>query len=1242
MECKIFISSTFKDMQNERDLIRNEILPEIENYAMKYGITVNIVDLRWGINTDDCEDSDEASVKILKTCFDEITLCKPFFIGIVGERYGWIPSIDSIKNSIDPSFSNKLNFEEKSVTEYEMDFALNTYSDDEASYIFCLRNSITGNLSLKEEEIYFAKNKEDKARIKKLKEKIKKKCPNSYIDYDVKIENDKFDLSYFKSSLITALKKELDKRFAALEQPQNDIDKEIIFQKAIINQKNSYFSGRKLILNKINEFYQSDDKILGIYGTSGIGKSSIIDHEITSSFNKEDEITLFFLAGVSDNSNFVFNLITSLYYQLSKYLNIDFDNNLFNNNYVQENYKQIVNEFYLLLTDTAKTNKVRIFIDALDQFSISKDDDVLSWLNSYYLNSLTGIDLRILFSYIPFDYINKQIVLKDIKTLELNGIDNDDIINITSSILKKNNKSIPKNALSLFLDKKDENGLCTANPLYLSLLLQEIINFDYVDFKNIDFIKENEKCSDEEAIYRYVYRIIDNAPTSLAGQFDSLVKKLSTKISPEFVNTVLGIISMSRNGVDEALIQGVFAKLNMHFNAADFSYFKKSLRNLIKENDKKIDFSHKIIDNILEDLYFNKLKDVALKINKATVEYLKELNNDNVFKKKEYLFYLKHIEDTNEFYNYYINNLNDETILNSFFTLYNDFLKDSAKQDEFFLNVLKHNKENTLFIVEKLNNSEMAFYVKEKLLLDLLEVNKDFDLDTTIHIYSALVSLNYYHKAVNIAINYIELSIKLLNKYFNQTHKIHPCFLTIYEIYEEILRAKQKISTLRIVIKSYLKKALIANDAAIIDYLKLEYADIIKVSNYKKYKKEFKALDIKNVTSEKYIDHLETFDESLDNYLSLAKNKDYTYFYKHIQVIDKIKELMMFTNNESIYFNLLNKCLQDIDNLLIQKESAELLKQKAFYLDYLAEYHMLKGNISLCIDNYNKSIPLYDLIIKIDDESIIKQRYANAMFNLEKLTKQYHKKSKKLYKEYNKHNKIIISPFLRKIELLFNVATFTSIFLIYFVGSFLISSYPFIFAYISSNFADKAYYGYLLSSGEVFLFIVGAIFMVYVLYYLFAYNKQAPESKYYLRNIWLYLLVSIIMLGVIYYIYEYEFTNGGEQTLFTITNLLIGGYSIFVILYSYNKILLKKNKLQFLKNQTLFKKQNHTSRFINYLISFVGLFILIYITTTKNSWWFYDNISLSCLYLLYIANIASIVILLIENFYGITITKKGK
>ena len=302
---------------------------------------------------------------------------------------------------------------------------------------------------------------------------------------------------------------------------------------------------------------------------------------------------------------------------------------------------------------------------------------------------------------------------------------------------------------------------------------------------------------------------------------------------------------------------------------------------------------------------------------------------------------------------------------------------------------------------------------------------------------------------------------------------------------------------------------------------------------------------------------------------------------------------------------------------------------------------MLKGDILACIDSYQNSILLYDLIIKIDDESIIKQRYANAMFNLEKLNNKSHKKSKELYKKYNKHSKIVISPFLRKTEILFNIATFVSIFLIYVVGSLLISKYPFIFAYLSANFADRAYYGYLLDTGEVFLFIVGSIFMVYILYYLFSYNKQSSESRYYLRNVWLYLVIALILLTIVYVMYEYMGTTGGKQTLFTITNLLVGGYSIFVILYSYNKLLLNKNKLQLIKNKVLFSKQITVSRIINYIVSFVGLFILFYITSSKQIWWFYNTMSLSCLYLLYIVNISSIVILLIETFYNILKNKKG-
>lgn len=70
----IFISSTFCDMQSERDYIRKHIIPQLNNEITKYGIHVNAIDLRWGINNA-LEISEEA--KESKSC---IYVCKQYSI----------------------------------------------------------------------------------------------------------------------------------------------------------------------------------------------------------------------------------------------------------------------------------------------------------------------------------------------------------------------------------------------------------------------------------------------------------------------------------------------------------------------------------------------------------------------------------------------------------------------------------------------------------------------------------------------------------------------------------------------------------------------------------------------------------------------------------------------------------------------------------------------------------------------------------------------------------------------------------------------------------------------------------------------------------------------------------------------------------------------------------------------------------------------------------------------------------
>ncbi len=98
---RVFVSSTFRDMHGERDLINRFVAPEIRRRARKLRLEVQVVDLRWGV-TSDLDDEDFVSPLIgskngdgiseVLTCLREAERCQ-LFVGFLGERYGWKPQI---------------------------------------------------------------------------------------------------------------------------------------------------------------------------------------------------------------------------------------------------------------------------------------------------------------------------------------------------------------------------------------------------------------------------------------------------------------------------------------------------------------------------------------------------------------------------------------------------------------------------------------------------------------------------------------------------------------------------------------------------------------------------------------------------------------------------------------------------------------------------------------------------------------------------------------------------------------------------------------------------------------------------------------------------------------------------------------------------------------------------------------------------------------------------------------------
>jgi hypothetical protein len=110
---RVFVSSTFLDAIEEREVLARRVFPELRRLCRDRGVTFVDVDLRWGITTED-----QAEGHVLPICLSEIDSCRPFFIGILCDRYGWRP--DRFDSQELEQFPWLANFEGCSITELEM------------------------------------------------------------------------------------------------------------------------------------------------------------------------------------------------------------------------------------------------------------------------------------------------------------------------------------------------------------------------------------------------------------------------------------------------------------------------------------------------------------------------------------------------------------------------------------------------------------------------------------------------------------------------------------------------------------------------------------------------------------------------------------------------------------------------------------------------------------------------------------------------------------------------------------------------------------------------------------------------------------------------------------------------------------------------------------------------------------------------------------------------------------------
>jgi nephrocystin-3 len=163
---RVFLSSTFRDFAEERDLLVRKVFPELRRKCRERQVELVDVDLRWGITEEEAQQG-----KVLPICLAEIDRSRPFFMGFIGERYGWIPE----QEKYDLSFIMEQPWLDqhrggKSVTELEMLHGVlnNPAMEDRAFFYF--RDP---KWSQKKGGAYLSEGSPEKEKLEALKDRIR-------------------------------------------------------------------------------------------------------------------------------------------------------------------------------------------------------------------------------------------------------------------------------------------------------------------------------------------------------------------------------------------------------------------------------------------------------------------------------------------------------------------------------------------------------------------------------------------------------------------------------------------------------------------------------------------------------------------------------------------------------------------------------------------------------------------------------------------------------------------------------------------------------------------------------------------------------------------------------------------------------------------------------------------------------------------------------------------------------------
>lgn len=518
---QFFISSTFRDMAGERELLHQKVLPRVNEYVRKMGEYIECTDLRWGVDTDQME-------KILEVCLSQIKdPCNYNIIVFAGKNYGSIPfEQEFIRQQWEKEAgAHDLNDYPISVTELELEYGIFMNHGDRAIQIALFRN---------EDESYKdAYEHEDESRKKQeeLLGRLENKPDLCKIEYSAKWNGVKsVCLDDMEEDLVSNMIRLIEKRHDAKEK-LNWAEEALAETDALISQLTHHFQGRDDLRNELKKMIADGGiQTILIYGESASGKSSIMAKVYS-------EIALsrkyFIACGHVRRSREYLDVLIQMIYFVEK--------NLKRNEKKKIKPKEIYSEekaeavFLVMVNEYNETEdeELLIFADALDQLSASGSIKIHRMLEQ-------AGKVKIICSWMRENTDN----LPDgVKAVKMAGLTYDDVKAIVVGNMVVASNYTSRMGDILWNQKQSDN------PLYISSALA-ILQMNL----------EKGRKSEYEEIYDHFCEKIRELPIGLPDLCWSALSEAGRYLDFTGYKFVCGMIAVSENGLRSKDLEILFQK----------------------------------------------------------------------------------------------------------------------------------------------------------------------------------------------------------------------------------------------------------------------------------------------------------------------------------------------------------------------------------------------------------------------------------------------------------------------------------------------------------------------------------------------------------------------------------------------------------------------------------------------------------------------------------------------------------